>query len=221
MKVCGLDYDGTIINIEPQKARVFGEIAQKYWDVDKQEAANYWIEKGGTSRRHKFDYFYKKQFNKNLSNSAYKEVEQEFSSILKNNYYPKVKLLPGVLKTIQFIRANFDFVFITSGITMEEIRYLVKLNSLSAYFDLVLGTNERYLSKRDHFKEVIEHTEPELMVFIADGLEDMRIAKEFNIICIGIPTNHSSHKLEEAGATYVCELGEVKLIIKKLLSNVI
>ena len=96
---------------------------------------------------------------------------------------------------------------------------MVKLNSLSAYFDLVLGTNERYLSKRDHFKEVIRRTKPELMVFIADGLEDMKVAKEFNVISIGVPSNHSRQELEKAGATYVCELGEVEFLVKKILSN--
>lgn len=50
-KIFGTDYDGVIINIEPQKALAFGEIMQRYWNVDRDEAATLWMATGGTSRR--------------------------------------------------------------------------------------------------------------------------------------------------------------------------
>lgn len=41
MNIFRFDYDGTIINIEPQKANAFGKLIYKYWGVDKKEAVNF------------------------------------------------------------------------------------------------------------------------------------------------------------------------------------
>lgn len=215
----GFDYDGTIINIEPQKAQCFGEVLQKHWGVNKKEAADTWIAEGGTSRRSKFDYFYDKQFHKALTEENYKRVELNFSSILKNKYYPKIQLLPHSREILDFVRSNFGFVFVSSGVPMEEIQYLVKLNGVSRYFNTIYGTNNQYRSKHDHFRHVIETTKPQLTIYLADGLEDMKVAKEFGIISIGLPTNHTTANLQAAGATYVCDHNKVVDLIQKILDK--
>lgn len=50
MKAFGTDYDGIIINIEPQKAQAFREILNKHWEVIINEASDFWLATGGTSR---------------------------------------------------------------------------------------------------------------------------------------------------------------------------
>lgn len=217
--VFGFDYDGTIINIEPQKAQCFGEVLQKHWGVNKKEAADTWIAEGGTSRRSKFDYFYDKQFHRTLTNEDYKRVESDFSSILKNKYYPKIQLLPHAREILDFVRANFEFVFVSSGVPMEEIQYLVRLNGVSRYFNVIYGTNNQYRSKHDHFRQVIKNTKPQMMVYLADGLEDMKVAKEFGIISIGLPTNHPEESLRAAGATHVCNHNNVISLVQKIMSE--
>lgn len=219
MKAFGFDWDGTIINIEPQKAQAFGEIVKRYWGADKKEARSYWQEKGGTSRRAKFDYFYKKQFDKKLRDDEYKKVEKEFSDKLKRDYYPKIKFLPGAVDVLKFVRANFDFVFVSSGVPLQEIRYLVNLSGLSGYFDLVLGTSKKYPTKKEHFNQIIKSKKPDLLVYLADGITDMQISKELGIISIGIPTNRPAKELKEAGADYICNLSEVPALVKKILAN--
>lgn len=218
-RVFGFDYDGTIINIEPQKAQCFGEVLQKHWSVNKKEAADTWIAEGGTSRRSKFDYFYDKQFHKPLTDEDYKRVESDFSSILKSKYYPKIQLLPHAREILDFVRFNFEFVFVSSGVPMEEIRYLVKLNGVSRYFNAIYGTNNQYLSKHDHFRQVIKTTNPQVIIYLADGLEDMKVAKEFGIISIGLPTNHATANLQAAGAAYVCDHTKVINVIQKILNE--
>lgn len=214
MKVFGFDYDGTIINIEPQKAQVFGNISQKKWGVNFNEAAKYYIEGGGVSRKDKFGFIYREKFGREFDKKEYEEAEGEFSRTLRDDYYPKVELLPGALDLLQFVRKNFDFVFVSSGVPMEEIKYLVELNGVSKYFDLILGTNEKYPSKRDHFSEIIETKNPKLFIYLADGLYDMKIAKEFDIVSIGVPTNQSEEALLSVGADYVSDLSECGLLIK-------
>ena len=111
MKVIGFDFDGTIIDIEEQKAKVFGSIVNKYWNIDIDEAAKYWIETGGKSRRSKFDYFFNKKYNKELNDTEYKNIESEFSNKLKNEFYPKVKFIDGALDLLKFCRNYFDIIF--------------------------------------------------------------------------------------------------------------
>jgi len=199
VKIFGTDYDGVIINIEPQKAKAFGDLLEKEWGVNKNAAARFWIEKVGTSRKYKFDYLYKKRFGKELNDSEYKKIEKTFSKMLKTEFYPKLKLLPGALELLKFIRSNFDYIFVSSGVSDEEIKYLVNLSGLSNYFDLILGTGSIYYSKQDHFRKIIKEQRPDLIAYVADGLEDMKIAKEFDVFSIGIPTNHSKEKLIAAG----------------------
>lgn len=217
--VFGFDYDGTIINIEPQKAGAFGEILNQHWGVDQQEAARFWIETGGSSRRYKFDYFYKRQYGRDLADEDYRTIEQVFSRTLRTKYYPQVQLLPHALETLEFVREHFGYVFVSSGVPMEEINYLVKLNGVLRFFDIVLGTDDKFRSKRDHFNLVIKAQQPQLMFYVADGLEDMKVVQEFGVISIGLPTNHSQESLREAGAKYVCDLHEVNRVVSEILTK--
>jgi phosphoglycolate phosphatase-like HAD superfamily hydrolase len=205
MKIFGTDFDGVIINIEPKKAAAFAELVNKEWGIDKDAACACWHDFCGTSRRYKFDYFYKKEFGKKLDDEAYQLIESKYSSFLKANYYPKVKFLTGALELLKFAHENFDYTFVSSGMPMEEIKYLIKLLGLSQYFDLVLGTNNTYKSKSDHFRELLADKNPDLLVFVADGAKDMEIAKEFGAKSVGILSNRPRRELEEAGASAICE----------------
>lgn len=217
MKIFGTDYDGVIINIEPQKSKAFGDLLNKERGISKETAEKFWIETGGTSRRYKFDYFYNKQFGNKLSDDVYSKIESEFSNLLKEKFYPSVKILPYSLDLLKFARSHFDYLFISSGIPREELKYLVELNGLSKYFNLILGTNKKYKSKTDHFIEIIQTQKPDLLIFVADSAEDMKVAKQANAISIGIPTNHTESELFTAGAKYVCEIQDAVGIIDKLI----
>lgn len=216
MRVFGTDYDGVIINIEPEKAKAFGELLAGKWGVDSEEAADFWKRTGGSARRYKFDYFYQQRFEEPMSDEVYKEVEGEYSQLLRSRFYPETKLLPHAMENLQYAKANFDYMFISSGVPMDEIKELATLNGVASYFDVILGTSSEYPSKREHFRKIIEEKKPEQIVFLADGLEDMRVAKELGVAAIGVTTNRSEEKLWEAGATYVTNLGGVIPILKNL-----
>lgn len=217
MKIIGFDYDGTIINIEPQKAKAFGLLLEKEWGIGPLETEKFWIATGGTSRRYKFDYFYDRKFNKKLNDGLYNEVESKFSNILKTKFYPKIEVLSDALPLLEFARSRFDYVFVSSGVTHDEIKHLVGLNGLKKYFNAVYGTNNKYLSKADHFKEIIGSKKPDVKIFVGDGLEDMKIAKKFGFIAIGIPTNHKVEELKQVGADHVTDLKDCMSLIDKTL----
>ena len=123
--------------------------------------------------------------------------------------------MPKALDLIEFARSNFDKLFISTGIPTEEIGYLAKLNGVADYFDLILGTNDRFPSKTEHFKEVRAKWLPSKFIFVADGLSDMEIAKDGGAIPIGIPTNHSKQELIAAGAAATCALSEAIFTIRQ------
>lgn len=215
MKVFGTDYDGVIINIEPQKAKAFGALVYKKWGIKEGEALEYWLANGGNSRKFIFQSIFKKNFGRNLADPEYKKIEKVYNQILKTRFYPTVKLLPGALELLQYVRSHFDYTFVSSGIPEGEIQYLVNLNKLGDYFDSVFGTSKEYPTKREHFKKIIEEQEPKTIVWVADSQEDMRIGRQFGAVCIGVLTNHSKTELLNSGAKHAVKLNEVINIIKK------
>lgn len=220
MKIFGTDFDGVIINIEPQKAAVFGDLVSKEWGINENEAAMFWGDFAGTSRRHKFNYFYKQHFGKELDDKTYELIEPKLSEFLKLRYYPTAEFLPGAVELLKFARNNFDYCFVSSGVPLEEIRYLIEFLGLSSYFDLVLGTSNIYKTKSDHFREIFSDKNPDLLVFIGDGAADMKVAKEFNAKAVGVLTNRLQEELEEAGASVTCPTPlEAIPLIESFLSN--
>lgn len=219
MKAIGFDLDGSLIDIEEEKSRAFGVILNQFWGVDANEAARYWIETGGKSRRSKFDYFFNKQCGGVLTDDEYRKIERVFSERLKNEFYPNARFLRGALELLEFSRRNFDKTFISSGVPNEEVKYLIDLKDIGKYFDEIFGTSERFRSKEDHFKQLVDEYNPELIVFVGDGLEDMRVGKKFNAITIGIPSHQTKEKLIEAGAKYVLPTSEIIDLLKTILSG--
>lgn len=218
MKVFGTDYDGVIINIEPQKAEAFGELLNKEWKVNKGDASKFWLETGGKSRRNKFDHFYNLRFGRKLSEDDYITIEAKYSNKLRTDFYPNLKLLPGALELLQYAHSHFDYMFVSSGVPMQEIEYLVNLNGVAGYFDKILGTNEKYPSKEEHFQEIMSAQKPDILVFVADGTEDMGVAKKYGAIPVGVLTNHSKEELVSAGAKYTCDIAGVIPLIQNLTS---
>lgn len=217
MKVFGTDYDGVIINIEPQKAKAFGSILNKQWGTDINEAAIFWLASGGTSRKYKFEYLYSKKYGEKLSDTDYIEIESKYSNLLKNEFYPQVKLLPGAKNLLEFVKVNFDKTFISSGIPAEELQYLAELNKVAKWFDLCLGTGDKYPSKKEHFDEVRLRWNPSEMYFVADSAEDMKEAKKAGAYAIGVLTNHKGEDLIESGADQVCQLQDTIPVLKDLI----
>jgi phosphoglycolate phosphatase-like HAD superfamily hydrolase len=217
MKIIGYDFDGVFINIENEKAKLFGDVLQKRWGVDPGQASEVWLLNLGTSRKHKFDLMYQNKFQNKLEEEIYQNIEQEFSNILFHDYYPNVKLIAETFETARDLNDQFDLSFISSGIPHVELNSIASRFKIDEYFDLILGTSQNFKSKIDHFDMIAQKNCPSLGIFIGDGLEDMRIAKQFKYTAVGIPANHAPQLLVEAGADLICDFPFLKQEIKKLL----
>jgi phosphoglycolate phosphatase-like HAD superfamily hydrolase len=217
MKIIGFDFDGVFINIENEKAKLFGDILHKYWGTDSLLASRLWLVNLGTSRRHKFDLIYQDKYHKDLQEDVYQVVEQEFSNTLTTDYYPKVQLVNETFETVRDLNDKFGLSFISSGIPHVELNAIASRFKLDEYFDLILGTSQNFRSKVDHFHLITRDNLPSMGIFIGDGLEDMRIAKQFKFTAIGLPVNHDAEELREAGADIICELPKLKQEVSRIL----
>ena len=219
MKMIGYDFDGVFTNIEKEKAILFGETLHKLWGIDPELACETWIRNLGTSRRYKFDQLYSNKFQDKLSEEQYYEVENVFSKSLMVDYYPNATLVHEVVETAKDLNKRFDVSFISSGVTDSELKSIVSMYGIDQYFDHVFGTNHLYKSKVDHLNVITEESAPSLGIFIGDGLEDMRVAKQFNFMAIGIPSNHKPQALREAGADLISSPRELKMHLHRFLEN--
>lgn len=219
IKVVAFDFDGTIVNIEKEKSAIFGEFVEKYWRGDKNEAAKFYFDITGPARKVKFDFYYRKLFNKSLANDEYSRVEGKFSTRLRNELYLNLKSLPGAVDLLKFCRTHFDKVYVTSGVPQKEINHLVKKINATKYFDRVFGTDTRYPSKLAMFEEIDHEDKPAIMFFVTDSELDLKTAREMGIISIGVPTNRSAKKLKSAGANFVAELKKCPEIMEKVINE--
>lgn len=219
MKIIGFDFDGVFINIETEKAKLFGDILYKHWGIDPILASNLWLLNLGTSRRYKFDLLYQNNFNNKLQEEIYQEIEQEFSDTLIRDYYPGAELINETFEAARDLNNKFDLSFISSGIPHDELNSIASKFKIDKYFDLILGTSQNFKSKADHFHIVTQNNLPSPGIFIGDGLEDMKIAKQFNFIAVGLPANHDSQALLNAGADLVCEFSSLKQEINNLIAK--
>lgn len=216
MKVIGFDFDGTLANVEDKKSKAFGKLLEFEWKINRREAENHWMKFGGSSRREIFDYLFHKKFNKKLTDKEYKLIEAEFSKLLKIKFYPKLKLLPSALNALKYCRREFDILFVSSGVPQKELEYILDLTKVSKYFDKIFGTNE-LKNKEDHFKKIKSIYNPDKILFVADGLVDMKVGKKFGVTTIGIPSNHSEKELKNAGASYVCSMPYLVNLLNELI----
>jgi len=219
MKIIGFDFDGVFINIEDEKARLFGEILYTHWGINSNLARKVWVLNLGKSRRFKFDCLYRNNFKTKLKNEQYQEVESEFSEILVEKYYPNANLIKESFEIARYYKGKFDISFISSGVTDKELQILVTRYGLTPYFDYVFGTNQKYKSKNEHFAELSKNNNIDFGIFIGDGLEDMRIAKQFNFIAVGLPVNHGAHALFDAGADSVCTYAQLSSELENLIAE--
>ncbi len=194
------DVDGTIFDRMPYYTNVFAEICAQN-GVPKDLARDIYIATAGDVIFLQFEKAFEKA---GVSRSA--EVIQECG----HAFWTEVKeapvvLFPGARETLETLREKGLLLFASSGSTTKELIAAFKKHNLPP-FELILGSEE--LPKgSEHIHAFAQKVNlpiqkfAELAIFVGDGPSDMRLAKQFGILGIGVTTTTTAEMLSNAGAT--------------------
>lgn len=199
------DVDGTIFDRMPFYTEVFADICVRY-GVVKDLARKIYIATAGDVIFLQFQ----KVFEHAGLTSTPEIIQQCGQDFWTGAKAAPVVLFPKARETLQKIYEMGLTLFASSGSRTDELTKLFKENGLPP-FELVLGSEE--LPKGDRhihaFAKRMNLSVQEFShsaVFIGDGPSDMRLAKKFGILGIGVTTTTTREVLLEAGANETISL---------------
>lgn len=203
IKAIGFDFDGVILDSEPFKAKAFADLLYRRFQFRPERAQVIWTINAGLSRLDKFQIAYEEIFHRSLPLTVYHQLEREFSRSLMADYR-RARVSRDIKRVLAYSRDHFDFCFVSTGMPQDEVSMLVHMYDIESFFDEILGTGNQYLSKLQHFHHIQTNKKPTGWVFVADGVEDMKIAKMFGGIAVGVEGLFSVDALARSGADMVC-----------------
>lgn len=199
------DVDGTIFDRMPFYTEVFAEICARF-GAEKELARKIYIATAG-------DVIFL-QFQKVFEHAGL-TCAPEIIQQCGQDFWTGAKAAPVVLfskarETLQKIHEMGLTLFASSGSRTDELTKLFRENGLPP-FGLILGSEE--LPKGDgHIHAFAKRMNlsvqefSRLAVFIGDGPSDMRLAKKFGILGIGVTTTTTAEVLLKAGASETISL---------------
>ena len=120
------DCDGVILNSNQIKTNAFYKLALNFGEFQAQKLVNYHLENGGISRYEKIKFF-QKNILKNTNNSLYRELVDNYGSIVKEELL-KAEISKGVFKIKQFFPNSK--IAVVSGSDQNELRWLFQKKKL-------------------------------------------------------------------------------------------
>jgi len=197
------DVDGTLIDRMPIYRDVFCSLAGEK-GVSRDVAAAFYYDTVGTPLSRQFKRIFEEQ-RIAFSENEIEELSKRFFEIAAQT---KPLLFPSVLETIKELRRKRISLFLTSGSNTREMTAFFQEIGIVQEFKIILGSDETEKGPA-HIIAFAEASGLALSDFcretayIGDGPADMRIAKEFGLLGIGITNTVPAEKLREAGATEI------------------
>jgi phosphoglycolate phosphatase-like HAD superfamily hydrolase len=201
------DVDGVILDRMPIHRRQFLK-ELKNFDVDLSYAKKYYYQSAGKPLDNQFKHVLEK-FEKSYSSKKIEEMKKRFFDEIEKEDPP---IFEGVKETIEKIREMGLKIFYTSGSNTKNIIYNFEKNGI--YFDYCLGS-DKIKKGEGHIKKFYEFVKKQKNIdfgeflegslYLGDGLTDMKIAKRYGILAIGITNTLAGQRLRESGADYVID----------------
>jgi len=172
------DFDGVIVDSVNIKTEAFKQIYCIYGKEVANKVVKHHINNGGMSRYEKFKFYHSMYLGKILSQEDLNKLVKQFSKIVVN----AVIKAPEVKGANDFLKKYYKTynMFVISATPYNEINYICKKRSLSAYFKEVCGSPNsktywsNYLLKKYNFKK-------EETIFVGDALADYKAAQNTGI----------------------------------------
>ncbi|MDA3840516.1 MAG: HAD hydrolase-like protein [Patescibacteria group bacterium] len=198
------DVDGVLLDRMPVYGEIFSELLRTCYGIDKKFSKKLFFSTAGTP--------IDKQFALAISESCFVKITSVISKLEKDFFIESAKREVSFFPRAKEVIAKLNMVgctlFASSGSQTRELEKIFLENMLP--YRMILGSNE---IKRgpEHIKIFAENVYLSIeefavnAVYIGDGPRDMEIARECNMLAIGILTcpGVSEENLRNAGADYV------------------
>lgn len=173
------DFDGVILESGPIKTRAFVELFSAYPD-SVNAIREYHLANVGVSRYRKFAYIYANLLHAPLRDEDSEMLGRRFEDLVFEQIL-QCPAVPGAVEALATLHAAGVPLFVASGTPEEELRRIVTLRSLGAYFTGVFGSPAR---KPDILRSILatQGAAAANALFVGDGRSDYDAARE-----VGVP----------------------------------
>jgi len=186
IKTIFFDFDGVILDSVNVKTDAFAKLFEAHGNEVVNKVVEYHLSNGGISRFEKIRHIYSEILNKELSDASYDQLCQEFGNLV----FEKVLKANWITGAKEFILDHYDRIdlFIISGTPENEMKKIVELRGLQAYFQGVYGSPE---TKDSLGNSIIEkHSlKPSEIIFVGDASTDFEAAKFIGTKLVGVSTD--------------------------------
>ena len=208
------DFDGVIINSVKIKDNAFKQVVKNYPKKVKNLFFKYHRKNLGKSRYMKFEYLLKTLIKEKYKKKDIEDLSNKFNKIILNKII-RLKLNRGVLSFLKKNKSKFKY-FISSGTPEKELKYIIKNKGIEKFFSKIYGSPKE---KYKHIEEIVKtfNLKKKNIVFVGDGLSDLKAAKKMKLNFIQVGNNFKS-KNEKFKIKYFYQLE--KLIESKNILNI-
>lgn len=169
------DFDGVLFDTNQLKTKAFALALSDYPEPKVAQLVQYHKDNGGISRQLKMQYFFEQIMQLPDSGDEQEQAVERFAEQCQA-LLPSASLLPGAADFLRTAESLGVPLAICSGGNTDEIRKLLKRESLESLFTEVWG-NEH--SKIEHAKHQVKPLFQDVC-FFGDSQYDMKVAEQFD-----------------------------------------
>lgn len=183
-KAVFFDFDGVILDSVDVKTKAFAAMFRDYGPEIEKAVVDYHLAHGGVSRFEKFKYYYNKLLSKPIDEMELQRLGKRFNGLVLEKVLA-APFIPGALETLKELKEKSIPAFVVSGTPDDELKVIVEKRTLTDYFVEVHGSPR---TKSEVVKDLLGryHYNPSECLFVGDAMTDYAVAKEQNMIFLGI-----------------------------------
>ena len=168
------DFDGVLFDTNQLKTKAFALALSDYPESKVSQLVQYHKDNGGISRQLKMQYFFEQIMQLPDSGDEQEQAVERFTEHCQA-LLPTASLLPGAADFLRTAKSIGVPLAICSGGNTDEIRKLLKRESLESLFIEIWGNEQ---SKIEHAER---HVKPHFhhVCFFGDSQYDMEVAEQF------------------------------------------
>ena len=174
IKVIFFDFDGVIAESVDIKTQAFAKLFEKERIDAVKQFIDYHLDNAGVSRYEKFKYMYKEILRKELSDTTFIQLCNNFAKLVVES----VVNAPYVRGAKEFLGEHSKKYkcFVVSATPQDEIRDIVKQKGLQSSFVTVYGAPNK---KTDMVRKIITESDinPSEALYVGDAISDYDAAK--------------------------------------------